>query len=111
MTPGSAPGSDGEVVLQLLLVAVVHQVDAGVDVLVLDLAVVGDVGVPLAGIVADEVVAGAGERVQTNDLRLGIGPDELERNTTESAGPAPCRRRAQAACRLSTASVGVRNSA
>ena len=52
-----------EVVLQLLLVAVVNQVDPRVNVLVLDPAEGGDVGVPLPRVVAGEVVARAGKWV------------------------------------------------
>src|SRR5262249_14548810 len=51
--------ADDEVVFQLLDAGVVvGQVNAGVDVLVGDAAVTWDVGDPLAGVVAAEVVAG-----------------------------------------------------
>jgi len=46
-----------EVVLQISLIAVVHQVDTGIDSFVLHLAIVGNVCMPLFGIVPDEVVA------------------------------------------------------
>ena len=47
---------DDEVVFELALVAVVDEVDAGIDVLVTDLRVGRDIGAPLRRIFADEVV-------------------------------------------------------
>src|SRR5262249_28341525 len=46
-----------EVIFEAPLVAVIDQVHAGVDLPVLDARVVGDVGAPGGGIVADEIVA------------------------------------------------------
>src|ERR1700730_12484730 len=48
--------ADDEVVLQLALVAVIGEVDAMVDVLVLHLGIRGHIGPPLVGSVANEVV-------------------------------------------------------
>ena len=53
-------GGHDEVVFQLALVPVVDQVNAGVNVLVLDLPVGGNVCVPLPGVIADEIVDDAG---------------------------------------------------
>src|SRR4051812_19917603 len=44
---GIGTGSDHEIVFELLLIAVVDQVDAPIDTLVIDFGVVGDVGMPL----------------------------------------------------------------
>ncbi len=74
---GARAGLDHEVVLELLLVAVVDQVDAAVDTLVGHLGVVGDVGVPLRRVVADEVVTHAGLLVETDGVGAGVRPDEL----------------------------------
>ncbi len=57
---GIGARADDEVVLQLPLVAVVDKVDSGIDVLVLHLRIRRDIGPPLRGIVADEVVGLAG---------------------------------------------------
>ena len=47
---GISTGSNDEVVLQLLLVAVVNQVHTGIDLPVLHTAVAGNVGAPLFGL-------------------------------------------------------------
>jgi hypothetical protein len=59
------------------LVAVVDEVDAVVDVCVFYFRVGGDVCLPLRGIVADEVVGGAGLFVDSCDFGGGIGVLEL----------------------------------
>lgn len=65
-------------VLAVLAAAVQHQVDAGIDVLLGQLSVLGDVGdLRTAG--AEEIVGDAGLHVARLDLRLGIGPSELQR--------------------------------
>ena len=47
---------DDEVVFQLPLVAVVDEINAGVDVFVLHPGIGGNVGVPVVGVVADEII-------------------------------------------------------
>src|SRR5206468_190861 len=49
--------SDEEVVLELLLVAVVNEVHSGIDALVFDFPVPGNLRVPVPASVADDVVA------------------------------------------------------
>ena len=66
-------GLDDEVVLQLPLVAVVDDIDAGVDIQILNPTVVGDVGVPLRRVVAEEVVARAGLFVPPGNLGRRVG--------------------------------------
>ena len=62
-----------KVVLQLLLVAVINQVDARIDVLVLHLGEGGNPGVPLLGVASDEVVGVARQPVDARDFRRRIG--------------------------------------
>ena len=112
---GISAGSDHEIVLQLSLVAVVDQVDAAVDALVLDLAVVGDVGVPLAGVVADEVVARAGLGIEAGRLCRALAPTSSMRKTwgdgeAAAVGGDEALPLATGCCKASTAAVGVRNS-
>ena len=96
---GARAGLDHEVVLELLLIAVVDQVDAAVDAVVGHLGVVGDVGVPLRGVVADEVIAHAGLLVETDGAGPGFAPTIFMVTTLP---PLPC-------CSSITALVGVRN--
>ena len=63
---------DHKVVLQLALVAVEDQVDAGIDSGGLYLAVGGDVRVPLGGIVPHKVVHDAGLTVEPSEIYLRI---------------------------------------
>lgn len=56
-------GADDEVVLQVAAVAVVNEVNAGIDVGVADAAIGGDVGDPGFGVGAEEVVDAAVEGV------------------------------------------------
>jgi hypothetical protein len=73
---GSAPGGEVEVVLQLLLaVAVEDQVDARVDLPILDLAVQRHVGAPLRGVVADQVVGASRLFVQPHQRRRRVAAD------------------------------------
>ena len=68
---------DDEVVLQLALVAVVEEIDPGIDSGVAHLGVSGNVAAPLGGVVADEVVGCAGERVSALDLGAGAGAHQV----------------------------------
>ena len=71
-------GGNVEVVLQLFHGGpVVDKVHPGIDVLVLDLGIVRDVGLPLLWVAAGKVVAGAGLRVKRGDLRRRPGGDDL----------------------------------
>ena len=65
---------DREIVFELPPLSVVEQVHAGIDVLILHSGIGGNVGVPLAGIIAEEVVAGAGQDIQADDIGAGFAP-------------------------------------
>ena len=67
---------DQEVVFQLPLIAVVDQVDAGIDAGVFHPGEVGHVALPSRGVVADEVVARARQPFESGELRMRIGADE-----------------------------------
>ena len=58
---GVGSGGDDEVVFELALVAVEDHVHAGVDFRAFQLRVLRDVGDPLLGVIADEVIADAGK--------------------------------------------------
>ena len=64
-----------EVVLDLALRAVVHEVDAGVEVLILHPGVGGNIGPPLRWIAADEVVGLARKFLRADDVRRRVGAD------------------------------------
>ena len=70
-------GRDDKVILELALIAVHNQVHARIDTLVFDLCIVGNIRAPLGGVVADEVVALAGQLIHTYHLRGGVGPGKL----------------------------------
>src|SRR3981081_1877143 len=75
--PRVRPRSHDEVILQLPLVAVVDQVNAGINSFVLHLRVSRNVRPPLRRIVADEVVTRAGEFVRASNLGGGVGVAQL----------------------------------
>ena len=54
---------DDQVVFELALVAVIGEVNAGIDVLVPDLGVGRDIRPPLLRVVAEEVIDDAGQRL------------------------------------------------
>src|SRR5439155_17163789 len=69
-------GGNVEVVLQLFLRGpVVDKVHPWIDILVLDLGIVRDVGLPLLRVAAGEVVAGAGLQVKPGDRPRRTGGD------------------------------------
>ena len=82
---GIGAGGDHEVVFELPLVAVIDQVHPGVDVPVLDLHVCGNVGAPLLGIIADEVVAFARQLTDPGHRWRGVGAEELHAQHCSSA--------------------------
>ncbi len=69
-------GRENEVVLELALIAVVDEIDSGIDVLVADFAVGRHVPSPLRRIAADEVVRLAGELVDAACEGLARGAHE-----------------------------------
>lgn len=72
-------GTDDEIVFQLLLItAVIREVHAGIDVLILDLAIGGDIGMPLPRIVADQIVCGPRKLPQPGHLGRRVGADKLQ---------------------------------
>src|SRR5262245_36068145 len=71
------PWVDDKVVLELTLVAAIHQIDARIDVLVLDLLIVDDVSAPLLRIIAEQVVTSGGKFVFAVGGWSGIGAQQL----------------------------------
>ncbi len=63
-----------EVVFELSLVAVVNQIDAGINASVLDSPKLGNIAAPFGGIIADEIVALAGKRLGTGNASRAAGP-------------------------------------
>src|ERR1035441_2442380 len=86
---GVGAGGDYKVVLQLALIAVEDEIDAGVDLGILDLPKSRYAAVPVLGIVADEVAHHAGLRVQSYCVGLGIGADQAH---AQGVGCVHCRR-------------------
>src|SRR5208282_5249282 len=70
-------GRDLEVIFEVSLIAVVHQVNAGVYVAVAHARELRNVAMPLGGIVADEVIAFAGKLDVTRRFHGGSGSDQL----------------------------------
>ncbi len=81
---GVGVGGDDEVELQLALVAVIDEIDAGVDGFVANLAEGGDVAVPLRGVLADEVVDVAGEAVFLDKMGPGFAGFGLAASVMDS---------------------------
>src|SRR6266852_2475078 len=65
-------GSNNKVVFELTLVAVIDQVNSGIDVLVPHLGVRGNIRSPLLGIIADEVVGNAGQFTLAHHRRFSV---------------------------------------
>jgi hypothetical protein len=65
----------------LPLIAVIDQVHAGVDIRILHLCVIGHAGTPFAGVVADEVIALAGQFFEARHLRVAFAPTSRMRRT------------------------------
>ncbi len=61
--PGVGVWSDDEVILKLVLIPVVHQIDAGINTAVADLTVGWHVGCPTGGVMAKKLVRAAWELV------------------------------------------------
>lgn len=68
MAPGLVPGAT-EIVFELLSVAVVHQVNARINPLVFHLGIVRHIRSPFRGVVANKVVALAGQFLDADDGR------------------------------------------
>ena len=66
-----------EVVLQLALVAVINQIHAGINVLIVYFAVGGDVGLPALGIAATKIVGLAWHFVHAGDRCLPVRTQQL----------------------------------
>ena len=66
--------SDNVSPFQNALAADVEQVYAGIESLVDDVSISGDVGMPVRRIVPDEVVDNAGQLLPANHPRIRIGP-------------------------------------
>ena len=89
-----------EIVLKLAASAVVDQIDARVDAVVCDAPVVRDVGLPAAGIAADEVVALARALIEADDCGVRVGPIEAEMKDVAGNGGSPARSTARRLCAL-----------
>lgn len=76
--------SQEEVVFQPALIAVILQVHAGIDLLILYPRVVGDVGLPLFRIVSDKIVALARELLYAHNpwTRVCTYQPQMQRNWT-----------------------------
>ena len=72
--PGIGPRRNDEIVLELTLVAVIIQIDPGVNLLILDPGVGGDIREPRGGIVANEIVDRARQLVETDDFLAPAAP-------------------------------------
>ena len=83
---GVSARAHNEVILELALIAVIEEIDARIKVRVAHLRVGRDVGAPLRGIVADEVVGLAGEFLQPRHARTRVGAGEAD----AQRGPGRC---------------------
>ena len=63
---------DDEIMLNLPLVSVVNQIDTGINAFILDLTVARHIGMPVRGIIADEVITFPRKFVQTDEVSLRI---------------------------------------
>jgi hypothetical protein len=72
--------SNKEVVFKLPLIAFVKKVDSRVDVPILDLLVVGNIGAPLSWIIPDEIVALPVQFIQAYDLCMRVRACESHPN-------------------------------
>ena len=77
---GACARLDDEVVLELLLVPVVDDVHASVDVLISHSSKVGDVGVPFRGVFADDLVADGGLLFEPDCVGAAVGANETHGN-------------------------------
>ena len=73
---GIEAGSDAEVVFELSLIAVVGEVDSGINGFVVHAAILRNVAMPLRRIIADEIVAFAGQKFGAGDAGSGVGSVE-----------------------------------
>ena len=70
---GVGSGCNNKIVFQLALIAVVDEIDAFVDFMVVDASASGDISAPVPGILADEIVALAGKLLESFDPRVLVG--------------------------------------
>ena len=102
---------DDKVVFELALITIKGEVDALVNIGILDAAIIGDVLMPLAGVVAHEVVARVVLRIDAGRLDVGIGPLKLQLHLHEQAlRQCRCRRRTHVVARTKYAESDVKNS-
>src|SRR5947209_5990150 len=69
-----------KIVFKAALVAVVHQVDTGIYVVVPHLGIVGNIGVPIRPLVSNEVVARTMELCESDYFWLAIGVYQSHRH-------------------------------
>ena len=75
-----------KVILDLPLIAVINQIDSGVYVLVVDLGIRGDAGMPFFGVVADEIISLAAQLIRPTDRCTRIRPQELHLDRGDFVG-------------------------
>ncbi|HEV3204752.1 MAG TPA: hypothetical protein VGY77_10225, partial [Gemmataceae bacterium] len=74
---GVSPRGQLKVVFEMLLTAVVNQVDAGVDLLIFDFAIGRYIGVPLGRIVAEQVIDLSRQWVLPHGYRGGVAAQHV----------------------------------
>src|SRR5262249_1621059 len=96
-------GSDNEVIFKLLLIAIVDQVNTGIDASVANLRVGGYTAMPLGRIVADEIVDRAGKLVVAGRPKARVCPSQFHADEVSywgfDIGGRSCRRRVRASRR------------
>src|SRR5207253_11027421 len=73
---GARSGRDDEVVLQLLLTAVIDDIDAAIHASVLDFTIAADTRHPAPAIAANQVIRNARQRATNTRPRVGGAADE-----------------------------------
>jgi hypothetical protein len=70
-------GGDHEVILELALIAVINQINAGINLFVVDPLEGGNACVPLLRIISNEIVASPRQLVGPGDDGVGLGPRQF----------------------------------
>ena len=82
---GARSGRDDEVVLELLLTAVIDDIDAAIHASVLDFTIASDTGHPAPAIAANQVIRNARQRATNARPRVGVAADERHRQRPRCA--------------------------
>ena len=70
--------SDFEIVFQFGAIAVISDIDSGINLLCTHALVQGDVGAPVSGLIADEIVDFRGERIGPLKEGMSVGVEQVE---------------------------------